>query len=123
MTFTHESLVSFFSVGVQLLPVFWLVLAVETSWLKATLRQQKRPVRRALASNVMAFSFLLGAFAECFALLLLMGGGWPLIAEFGIAMMLFFALGYSVIAAAVAMLRVVLAVEDADPPSVRTPTS
>jgi hypothetical protein len=38
---TDESIATFLSVGVQLLPVLWLILAIETNWLRSQLRQAR----------------------------------------------------------------------------------
>jgi hypothetical protein len=117
--FTHENVANFLGVGVQLLPVFWLILAVETTWLKSGLLQfqsntegsWRRAIKRSIYTNVLAISFPVGALAECFAFLALMGV-MSTSAEFVAALWLFLALVFSVIAAAIAMLRAVFLSED-----------
>lgn len=62
---------NFLSVGVQLLPVLWLLLGVETTWLRSQLRPAEQTFQRAAAQQVLGLSFLVGAVAECLALFVL----------------------------------------------------
>jgi hypothetical protein len=71
---TEDTTAAFLSVGVQLLPVFWLVLAVETTWLRLKVRQAKTNMQQTVVANILAFSFPIGAAAECLALAVLIIG-------------------------------------------------
>jgi hypothetical protein len=118
---TDESIATFLSAGVQLLPVLWLVLAIETTWLSSQLRraktasEQHRSWRRLVnvyssPAQIVAMSFPFGAVAECLALLVLMfesPAGWGMLA----AVYLYLALLYSVIASAIAMRRAIVGPE------------
>jgi hypothetical protein len=108
---TDDNTRAFLSVGVQLLPVFWLVLAVETTWLRSKIRQAKTNRQQTVMAVILAGSFPVGAFAECLALLVLMTGGWPEFVETLVATYLYTALAYSAIASAIAMYRAIVAEE------------
>jgi hypothetical protein len=114
---THENFANFASVGVQLLPVFWLVLAIETTWLKSKFRQAKTTTQKTVVANILGFSFPTGALAECLALVAL-AYRLPHAVEQSIGSLLLLALAYSGIAAATAMYGAVVTVQKADPPSV-----
>lgn len=113
---TDENAANFLSVGVQLLPVLWLVLAVETTWLRSKLSNARTNRQRSLVAMILGVSFPFGAFAECLALLVLIGG-WPARVESLVTGYLYVALAYSTIAAAIAMLRAIMEIEQAAPPS------
>jgi hypothetical protein len=112
---TDDNAVPFLSVGVQLLPVFWLVLAVETTWLRSKVRQAKTNRQQTVVAVILAGSFPVGAFAECLALLVLLGD-IPAAVEPLAAGWLYLALAYSAIASAIAMYRAIMSAERETPP-------
>ena len=114
---TDENLANFLSVGVQLLPVFWLVLAIETTWLRSKVRQAKTNMQQTVVAVILASSFPLGAFAECLALFVLMVGGVPELVETLVGTYLYVALAYSAIASAITMYRAIITAEQEAPPS------
>jgi hypothetical protein len=108
---TDDNTAAFLSVGVQLLPVFWLVLAVETTWLRSKVRQAKTNRQQTVVAVILAGSFPVGAFAECLALLVLLGD-MPAMVEPLAAGWLYLALAYGAITAAIAMYRAIMTAEE-----------
>jgi hypothetical protein len=132
MLFTDESITTFLSVGVQLLPVLWLVLAIETTWLRSLLRRAETAPEKKFegwarvvgtkdaarfARIIVAYSFFFGAPAECLALLALWAGGTEGWLASVVALFLYAALVSSVIASAIAMYRAIVTAEREASPS------
>jgi hypothetical protein len=110
----NDNTAAFLSVGVQLLPVLWLVLAVETTWLRSELRARTNR-QRAMARHLLAFTFPMGAVGECLALFVLFNRSealWLGIVAVFAGILLYIALAYGVGASATAMYRAIVTAEE-----------